>query len=279
LYREPHARNLSKGHPPATGAGEPDDECRTRTVQASATAIALMVIIAMRMRRFCSTASDGATRSLEGEPISSACTDASVPIMGTVRTAYASAEIETRKTMLLFHFFLAKNNRRKKKGSGVSEGGKRRKMNRFHPYAPQAGGTSVPFASFRGMVVAPGTARPLPPGPPPQAAMMMMMARSVPAMQVCLLRRSPRMHVRRAAPHVSPHVIHRVAAAGFDADAGHVGQRALSTGAGARPPALVRGFVRSAASFASAPPPPSARLVASMRKLSAHTRAHRTRPV
>ena len=50
-------------------------------------------------------------------------------------------------------------------------------MNRFHPYASQAGGTSVPFAGFRGMVVSPGPARPLPPGPPPQAAMMM--ARSV----------------------------------------------------------------------------------------------------
>ena len=76
-------------------------------------------------------------------------------------------------------------------------------MNRFHPYAPQAAGTqSVPFAAFRGMVVAPGPARPLPPGPPPQAAMMMMMARSVPAMQVCLLRRSPQMHVRRAARRV-----------------------------------------------------------------------------
>jgi hypothetical protein len=152
-------------------------------------------------------------------------------------------------------------------------------MNRFHPYAPQAGGTSVPFAGFRGMVVAPVPARPLPPGPPPQAAMMMMMARSVPAMQVCLLRRSPRMHVRRVARRVSFHVIHRVAAAGFDADAGHGGQRALSTGAGAGPPALVRGFVRSAASFASAPAPPSARLVASARGLSVLTHAHRTRPL
>jgi hypothetical protein len=75
-------------------------------------------------------------------------------------------------------------------------------MNRFHPYASQAGGTSVPFAGFRGMVVSPGPARPLPPGPPPQAAMMMMMARPVPTMQVCLLRRSPRMHVRGAARRV-----------------------------------------------------------------------------
>ena len=74
-------------------------------MQASATAIALMVIIAMRMRRFCSTASDGATRSLTGEPISSACTDASVPIMGTVRTAYASAEIEQEKPCFCFILF------------------------------------------------------------------------------------------------------------------------------------------------------------------------------
>ncbi len=44
----------------------------------------------------------------------------------------------------------------------------------------------MPFAGFRGMVLSPGPARPLPPGPPPQAAMMMMMARSVPAMQPAL---------------------------------------------------------------------------------------------
>ena len=151
-------------------------------------------------------------------------------------------------------------------------------MNRFHPYAPQAGGTSVPFAGFRGMVVAPVPARPLPPGPPPQAAMMMMMARSVPAMQVCLLRRSPRMHVRRVARRVSFHVIHRVAAAGFDADAGHGGQLALSTGAGAGPPALVRGFVRSAAFRICIPPTPSARVSSRRREDCLLTHTLRTRP-
>jgi len=152
-------------------------------------------------------------------------------------------------------------------------------MNRFHPYAPQAGGTSVPFAGFRGMVVAPVPPPPQPPRPPPPTAQNFIFGPAGPPLQVCLLRRSPRMHVRRVARRVSFHVIHRVAAAGFDADAGHGGQRALSTGAGAGPPALVRGFVRSAASFASAPAPPSARLVASARGLSVLTHAHRTRPL
>jgi hypothetical protein len=75
-HKHLHARNAV----PDTGAGALVEVSRMRMVQASATATALMEIMAMRMRRFCSIAMDGATCSLEWLPISIACTDPSVII-------------------------------------------------------------------------------------------------------------------------------------------------------------------------------------------------------